>query len=104
MKIKISDYAGTNFDLSINSTLAVTGANAANGTYSLATTTHTINFGSGRPLDHLNEQWKVVENNSSTIRLDHPEANEDEHITFLKNGRIFIQTNRNPMKKQTGAI
>ena len=81
---KTSDYAGVNFTFATNGTVNVSGAATANGTYSISATNLNLNFPSGKPLDRLNEPWKIVESNNSTVRLDHPENDEDEHVTFSK--------------------
>jgi hypothetical protein len=81
---KTSDYAGTNFAFNTNGTVTASGAQNGTGNWSMSGSTLNLNFSSGRPLDRLNEPWKIVENTATVVRLSHPEANEDEHVTFTK--------------------
>ena len=81
---KTSDYTGTDFVFKADGSVTATGNNSGTGSWSMSSTNLNLNFSSGRPLDRLNEPWKIAEATNGQIRLDHPESNEDEHVTFSK--------------------
>jgi hypothetical protein len=91
---KTSTFAGITFTFSTDGNLTATGANSATGTWAISpastgyygssTPTITINLGTSSPFNKLTRTWKIAEQTGTALRLDHPEATEDEHITFSK--------------------
>lgn len=81
---KTSDYAGVEFSFSQGGGLTVTGAAQTSGSWSVSGNLFNISLGSQEPFRRLTDQWKVVEQSSSILRLDHVEAAQDEHLTFSK--------------------
>ena len=91
---KTSTFAGINFVFSSDGKLIASGTNAANGTwvfteastgyYGNAKETFSINLGINAPFNKLSKTWNIAEQNSTTLRLDNPQALEDEHVSFSK--------------------
>lgn len=91
---KTNSFAGVTFTFSNDGKLTATGSNSATGTwvvtpastgyYGSSTPTITISLGGSSPFNRLSKTWKIAEQTGTTLRLDHPEVAEDEHITFSK--------------------
>jgi RNA binding exosome subunit len=87
-------FQGIIFTFSSDGKLNASGTHVANGTwiFSPASTgyygnnlaTFSINLGTNSPFDKLTKKWNIGQQNNSLLRLDNPEALEDEHVTFLK--------------------
>lgn len=94
---KTSDFAGVSFTFSNDGTLTASGTKTATGTWVSAPPvtgyysndsslgTLSISIATGSPFNRLTETWHIVERSNTTVKLDHREAAEDEHVTFSKN-------------------
>ncbi len=91
---KTSQYAGYSFSFAANGVLTATKSGlTTNGTWSYSAASSstymgffTISLGNDDPLKRLNESWLVDagQTNANQLKLTHPEAAEDEHVTFSK--------------------
>jgi len=91
---KTSIFSGTNFVFTTDGKLTASGINTANGTwvatgasngyYGNAKETFSINLGAATPFNKLSKTWNIAEQTATLLRLDNPEALEDEHVTFSK--------------------
>lgn len=86
-----SNFTGNEFEFKSGGTLAVTGNGANfNGTWSDgsddSTTKLIINLGTNSPYDDLNEDWRVLEQTSTKIRLQHVSGGNGgtDYLTFEK--------------------
>ncbi|MEP7144761.1 MAG: hypothetical protein ABI707_17895 [Ferruginibacter sp.] len=92
---KTSDFSGMDFTFASDGTATVSGAKTASGTWSYSASstdyygatspaTFTISIVSGSTFSALSRKWNISANTAASLRLDHPQASEDEHVTFTK--------------------
>ena len=91
---KTSQYAGYSFTFNSDGTVTANKSGVSTtGLWSYSSASgstyvglFSISLGNDDPLKRLNESWLVDagQNNSNQLKLTHPEAAEDEHVTFSK--------------------
>lgn len=87
-----SDFSGYNFSFNSGNVLsAVKNGVAQNGTWSFSASSnkYIIDLGpkttSNKPLGELTDDWKVISNSSTEIRLQDDNPARNEFVTFTKN-------------------
>ena len=94
---KTSDFAGSVFSFAQGGKVSVTAnGSTTNGTWSYATgaaayygnpatdPTLTLNLGDASPMSELKATWIVESLTSTAVQLRNQEANDDEHVKFVK--------------------
>ena len=96
MEDKTSDFSGMDFNFSSDGKVTVTGVKSADGTWSYSpavagyyggpgtSATFTLNIVSGSTFTNLSRIWNVGTHSATSLQLNHPDALEDEHVTFTK--------------------
>jgi len=96
MEDKTADFSGMDFSFSGDGKVTVTGLKSADGTWSYSpavtgyygttgtSATFTLNIVSGSTFTNLSRTWNVGTHSATSLQLNHPEALEDEHVTFTK--------------------
>ena len=87
-----SDFAGYTFTFSDGGTLtAVKNGVTKTGTWSVNNTSNKFNIDLGqkidtnKPLGELTDDWKILSNTETVIRLTDDNASSNEFLTFTKN-------------------
>lgn len=87
-----SDFAGYSFTFNSGGTLSVVkNGITTNGTWSINTSSNKfiIDLGpkiaSNKPLGELTDDWKILSNTTTEIRLSDDNATSNEFVTFTKN-------------------
>ncbi len=75
------------YTLSFNSggvLVASNGTNTVNGTWSVTSSKFIINFGTDPLFSDLNDDWQIVENTSTSIKLKDDNPAQDDKLEMIK--------------------
>ena len=80
-----ANFAGYSLTFAGNAVVtASNGVNTVTGTWSQTSTKYNLNFGTTPVFEDLNDDWLIVEKNSTSIKLKDDNPAQDDKLEFTK--------------------